>query len=183
MGKNRLMSSPFHFTDVGPIPIRHEFNRTAWVRLNRLRTSIRRFGSLMLKWGLTTIAASDCGAEQQILDHILYCRSIYKPTRKDGLSLFIGCRYQQLAAHVCPDINNADLEKKKRLIRKILNVEENIRFSQVNFDRKYRTDETKNRSPKNHNKKNSPQSLKQVCLILTSYSVSMARDIRRGKQL
>ena len=70
MGKN-LMSSLFHFTDVGPHPIGHEYNRRAWVRLNRFRTSIRRFGSLMLKWGLTTTVA--CDAEQPTPDHILYC--------------------------------------------------------------------------------------------------------------
>ena len=58
-------------TDVEPLPTGHELSWLAWVRLNRLRTGIGRFGSLMYRWGLTTTAVCDCGAEQQIPEHLL----------------------------------------------------------------------------------------------------------------
>ena len=38
-------------TDVGPLPTGHELSRLALVRLNRLRTGIGRFGSLMYRMG------------------------------------------------------------------------------------------------------------------------------------
>ena len=72
-------------TDVGPLPTVHELNRSAWVRLNRLRTGIERFESLMYRWGLTTTAVCDCGAEQQIFEHLLNQCPIYNLARKDGL--------------------------------------------------------------------------------------------------
>ena len=50
-------------TNVGPLPPGHELSRLAWVWLNRLRTVIGRFGSLMHRWGLTPTAVFDCGAE------------------------------------------------------------------------------------------------------------------------
>ena len=71
-------------TDVGPLPKGHKLSRLAWVRLNHLRTGIRRLGSLMYRWGLTTTAVSDCGAEQQTSEHLLYQCSIYNVARKDG---------------------------------------------------------------------------------------------------
>ena len=45
--------------------------RTAWVRLNRLRTGIGRFCSNTHKWGVAPSAACECGAEEQTTDHII----------------------------------------------------------------------------------------------------------------
>ena len=72
-------------TDVAPLPSGHELSRLAWVRLNRLRTGIGRFGSLMHKWGLTTTAVCDCGAERQTPEHLFYQCPTYGLARKDGL--------------------------------------------------------------------------------------------------
>jgi len=38
--------------------------RRAWVRLNRLRTGVGHFRSCLYKWGMTTSAACECGAEE-----------------------------------------------------------------------------------------------------------------------
>jgi len=39
--------------------------RTAWVRLNRLRTGVGRFRSCLYKWGMAPSAVCECGAEKQ----------------------------------------------------------------------------------------------------------------------
>ena len=43
-------------------PIGMSLTRTAWVKLNRLRTGVGRFGSSMHKWGLAPSAKCKCGA-------------------------------------------------------------------------------------------------------------------------
>ena len=45
--------------------------RTAWVKLNRLRTGVGRFGSSMQKWGLTSSAKCECDVSEQTADHII----------------------------------------------------------------------------------------------------------------
>ena len=60
-------------TDIEPLPTGHELSRLAWVRLNRLRIGVGRFGSLMYRWGLTTSSICDCGAQQQTPKHLLCC--------------------------------------------------------------------------------------------------------------
>ena len=90
-------------TDVGPLPSSHEFSRSAWVRLNCLHTGIGRFGSLIYRWGLTTTAVCDCGAEQQTLEHLLYQCPIYNLARKDGQLVLDGNIIDWLL-NVCPDI-------------------------------------------------------------------------------
>ena len=45
--------------------------RTAWVKLNRLRTGVGRFGPSMHKWGLASSAKYKCGASEQTADHII----------------------------------------------------------------------------------------------------------------
>ena len=52
-------------------PIEMSLTRTAWVKLNRLRTGVGRFGSSMHKWGLAPWAKCECGASEQTVDHII----------------------------------------------------------------------------------------------------------------
>ena len=44
--------------------------RTSWVRLNRLQTGVVRFYSSMYKWGLAPSPNCECGAIEQIADHV-----------------------------------------------------------------------------------------------------------------
>ena len=90
-------------TDVEPLPPGHELSRLAWIRLNRLRTGIGRFGSLMHSWGLTTTAVCDCGAERQIPEHLLYQCPIYSLARKDWL-LILDDNTIDWLLNGCPDI-------------------------------------------------------------------------------
>ena len=55
--------------------------RTAWVKLNRLRTSVGPFGSSMHKWGLTSLAKSECGASEQTADHNILTCAIHRTPR------------------------------------------------------------------------------------------------------
>ena len=53
-------------------------SRRSWIRLNRPRTGVGRFGANMLRWGLSK-SEIDCGAEQTT-DHITSGRcAIYRP--------------------------------------------------------------------------------------------------------
>ena len=52
-------------------PIGMSLTRTAWVKLNRLRTGVGRFGSFMHKWGLASSAKRECGASKQTADHVI----------------------------------------------------------------------------------------------------------------
>ena len=52
-------------------PIGISLTRTAWVKLNRLRTGVGRFGLSMHKWGLASSAKCDCGSSEQTADHII----------------------------------------------------------------------------------------------------------------
>jgi len=45
--------------------------RRAWARLNRLRTGVGRFRSCLYKWGMTSSAAYECGAEEQTVDPVV----------------------------------------------------------------------------------------------------------------
>ena len=45
--------------------------RLAWVRLNRLRSSIGRFQSSMQNWGLASTSISDCGALDQTAAYVI----------------------------------------------------------------------------------------------------------------
>ena len=51
-------------------PIGMRLTRTALVELNRLRTGVGHFGSSMHKWGPVSLAKCECGASEQIADHI-----------------------------------------------------------------------------------------------------------------
>ena len=90
-------------TDVEPLPSGHELSQLTWVWLNRLRTGIGRFGSLMHRWGLTTTAICDCGAERQTPEYLLYQCPIYSQARKDGLLILDDSTIDWLL-NVCQDI-------------------------------------------------------------------------------
>ena len=67
--------------DTGAHTPRMTLPRRAWVRLNRLRTGVGRFRSWLYKWGMASFAACECGAEDQIVDHVvLKVQSIDLPT-------------------------------------------------------------------------------------------------------
>ena len=53
--------------------------RKGWVRLNRLRTGVGRFRSCLYKWGITSSAACECGAEEQTVDHVVLQCLIHRP--------------------------------------------------------------------------------------------------------
>ena len=69
-------------------PIGMTLDRTAWVRLNRLRTGVGRFHSDMHKWGLAPSAACECGTGEQTADHIIHhCPIQQAPTGIKGLRI------------------------------------------------------------------------------------------------
>jgi len=59
--------------------------RSAWVRLNRLRTGVGHFCSCLYKWGTASSAACECGAEEQTIDHVV--QSIDLPMDYIGLMM------------------------------------------------------------------------------------------------
>ena len=64
--------------------------RAAWVKLNRLRTSVGKFHSSMYKWGLVASPNCQCGASEQTADHVLISCSINRAThRACGLTVSI----------------------------------------------------------------------------------------------
>ena len=50
--------------------------RAAWVKLNRLRTSVGQFHSSMHKWGLAPSLNCECAASEKTADHVLQ-RALY----------------------------------------------------------------------------------------------------------
>ena len=56
-------------TDASPVGM--GLPRSAWVKLNHLRTGVGRFHSSMHKWGLAPSPNCECGASEQTADHIL----------------------------------------------------------------------------------------------------------------
>ena len=69
-------------------PIGMSLTRTAWVKLNRLRTGVGRFGLFMHKWGLAPSAKCECGASEQTADNIiLTCPTHRAPRGIMGLTV------------------------------------------------------------------------------------------------
>jgi len=65
--------------DTGTYPPGITFPRRAWVRLNCLCTGVKRFHSCLYKWGMASSAACDCGAEEQIVNHVVLQCPIHRP--------------------------------------------------------------------------------------------------------
>ena len=55
--------------------------RTAWVKFNRLRSGVGRFGLSMHKWGLASSAKCECGASEQTADHIILTYPTHRAPR------------------------------------------------------------------------------------------------------
>ena len=55
--------------------------RTAWVKLNRLRGGVGRFGSSMHKWGLASSAKYEGGDSEQTADHFILTCPIHRAPR------------------------------------------------------------------------------------------------------
>ena len=53
-----------YISRVSTRPIEMSLTRRAWVKLNRLRTGVGRFGSSMHKWGLASSAKCESGASE-----------------------------------------------------------------------------------------------------------------------
>jgi len=66
--------------DIGTHPLGMALLRTAWVRLNHLRTGIGRFHSCSYKWVMAPSAISKCGAEEQTFDHVVLHCPIHRPS-------------------------------------------------------------------------------------------------------
>jgi len=61
------------------------FPRRAWVRLNRLSTGVGRFRSCLYKWSVASSVASECGAEEQTIDHVVLQCPIHRPPHHEDL--------------------------------------------------------------------------------------------------
>ena len=70
-----------YISRVNTRPIGMNLTKTAWVKLNRLRTGVERFGSSMHKWGLASSANCECGASEQTADHIILACPIHRAPR------------------------------------------------------------------------------------------------------
>ena len=73
----------------GARPVGMGLPRAAWVKLNRLRTGVRRrFHSSMHKWGLAPSLNCECGASEQTADHVLTACPIHRaPHGARGLTV------------------------------------------------------------------------------------------------
>ena len=64
--------------ETGARPVGMGLHRSAWVKLNRLRTGVGRFHSYMHKWGLAPSPNCECGASEQTADHVLTVCPIHR---------------------------------------------------------------------------------------------------------
>ena len=63
-------------------------SREAWVKLNRLRTGVGQFHLSMHKWGFAPSPNCECGAAEQIADHVLIACPIHRtPHGARGLTV------------------------------------------------------------------------------------------------
>ena len=72
----------------GARPVGMGLPRAAWVKLDRLRTSVGRFHSSTHKWGLAPSPNCECGASEQTADHVLTACPIHRaPHGARGLTV------------------------------------------------------------------------------------------------
>ena len=61
--------------------------RSAWSKLNRLRSGVGRFNANLYRWGLAESPACDCGSEEQSADHVITDCPLYgSPSGIPGLT-------------------------------------------------------------------------------------------------
>jgi len=90
--------------DTGTHPLGMTLHRRAWVRLNRLRTGVGRFRSCLYKWGMAFSAASECGAEEQTVDHVVLQCPIHRPPHGlHGLTV-LDDETTEWLLNTCPEI-------------------------------------------------------------------------------
>ena len=70
-----------YISRVSTRPIGMSLTRTAWVKPNRLRTDVGRFGSSMHKWCLDPSGKCERGASEQTADHIIFTCPIHQAPR------------------------------------------------------------------------------------------------------
>jgi len=78
--------------------------RRAWVRLNRLCSSVGRFASCLYKRGMASSASCECGAEEQTVDHVVLQCPIHRlPHGLHGLMVLDDETIEWLL-NTCPEI-------------------------------------------------------------------------------
>jgi len=78
--------------------------RTDCVRLNRLRTGVGRFRSCLYKWGMSSSATCEFGAEEQTVDHVVLQCPIHRPPHGlHGLTVLDDETFEWLLS-ICPEI-------------------------------------------------------------------------------
>ena len=78
--------------------------RTAWVRLNRIRTGVGRFRSCLYKWVMASSSACECGAEEQTVDHVVrQCPTYRPPHGLHGLTV-VDDVTMEWVLNTCPEI-------------------------------------------------------------------------------
>ena len=78
--------------------------RTARIRLNGLRTVVRRFRSCLYRWSMSSSAACECGANEQTVDHIvIQCPIHWHPHGLHGLTVLDDETIEWLL-NICPEI-------------------------------------------------------------------------------
>ena len=102
-GTSRLHS---FFDDVDALPPGMGLPKPAWVRLNRLRTGVGLYRSLMHKWSMASSASCTCGVEEHTADHIITSCPIYRhPNRNRGL-LTVNESLARWLSDTCPAIQS-----------------------------------------------------------------------------
>ena len=90
--------------DTGKHPPGMTLPRRAWVQLNRLRTGVGRFHSCLYKWGMSSSAACECGAEEQTVDHVVLQCPIHRPSHGlHGLTV-LDDETTEWLLNTCPEI-------------------------------------------------------------------------------
>ena len=80
--KDNITRLHTYITGVSPVPLGIKQPRSAWARLNRLWTGVKRFRSNIYKWRLAPSAACKC-REEQTADHVINNCRIYNPLNEE----------------------------------------------------------------------------------------------------
>ena len=83
-------------------PVGMSLPPTAWVKLNRLHTGVKRFHSSMHKWGLASIPNCECGASEPTADHVLIACLLHRAPHgaRGGFGCEIRCWLNNITASI-----------------------------------------------------------------------------------